>query len=250
MGDTALALEDPGALQLDLLRSEALEQAAPLAEEHRDDMELELVEDTGCNCELRRSGAVDQHVPVARGLLGPSHRTRDVAQVGDQRPLPQIGGVVAGEDEDRRAVVVVAAPATGRLEGPPTGDDRAGGHQLVHDLAVDAARTADGFEVDVAVLHRPLVQAVSAVAEAVVRSLIRPGDEPVEGHGHVENGCGHGVPFVVLVSARSCCLEGGWSPPSSCCLVVAPQQLDGSADENSSREGTAPSPRLPQAIDF
>ena len=34
-----------------------------------------------------------------------------------------------------------------------------------------------------------------ADAEPVVRSLVGPGDESVEGHGHVENGCGHGVSF-------------------------------------------------------
>ena len=53
VGDTVLPLEDPGAFQLDLLRGEALEQTASLAEEHRDDMELELVEDAGGECELR-----------------------------------------------------------------------------------------------------------------------------------------------------------------------------------------------------
>jgi hypothetical protein len=37
LGDTVLPLEDPGALQLDLLGSEALEQTAPLAEPDRDD---------------------------------------------------------------------------------------------------------------------------------------------------------------------------------------------------------------------
>jgi hypothetical protein len=52
VGDTALAPEDPGGLQLDLLGSEALEQTAPLAEEHRDEMELELVEDAGGQCDL------------------------------------------------------------------------------------------------------------------------------------------------------------------------------------------------------
>ena len=31
-------------MQLDLFRSEALEQTAPMAEEHRDDVQLELVE--------------------------------------------------------------------------------------------------------------------------------------------------------------------------------------------------------------
>ena len=36
VGDTALALEDPRALQLDLRSGQAVEQAAPLAEEHRE----------------------------------------------------------------------------------------------------------------------------------------------------------------------------------------------------------------------
>src|SRR4029453_11978100 len=41
------------------------------------------------------------------------------------------------------------------------------------------------------------MQAVPPVAECVVWSLIWPGDESVEGHGHVEDGCGHGVsPFL------------------------------------------------------
>jgi hypothetical protein len=63
---------------------EALEQVAPLAEEHRDDMEVELVADAGGECELRGSGAVDQHVLVAPSLLGLGHRGADVVYVGDQ----------------------------------------------------------------------------------------------------------------------------------------------------------------------
>jgi hypothetical protein len=43
VGDTVLPLEDPSALQLDVLGSEVVEEAAPLAEEHRDEMDLELV---------------------------------------------------------------------------------------------------------------------------------------------------------------------------------------------------------------
>jgi hypothetical protein len=142
-------------------------------------MELELVEDAGSECELGGSGAVDQHVLVARSLLGPGHRRRDVVDVGDQRPLRYVdAGLVAGEDEDRHAVVVVATPAARGLEGPPAGDDRAGGHELVDDLAVDGPRTADGFEVDVAVRHCPLVQAVAAVAESVSGSFVGPAMNP------------------------------------------------------------------------
>ena len=71
MGDAALALEDPRALELDVLGAEVVEEAAALAEEHRDEMDLELVEDAGGERELRGSGAVDQDVLVARGLAWP-----------------------------------------------------------------------------------------------------------------------------------------------------------------------------------
>jgi hypothetical protein len=47
------------------------------------------------------------------------------------------------------------------------------------------------------------VQAVPAVAEPVPRSLIGPGEESVEGHGHVKNGCGHGVFFPGLRSTET-----------------------------------------------
>ena len=69
VGDTGLPLEHPGTLELDLLWSEALEQTAPLAEEHRDDVQLELVEDAGGKGEPRDSHFVDEHVLVARSLL-------------------------------------------------------------------------------------------------------------------------------------------------------------------------------------
>ena len=57
-------------LELDLLGIEVVEETAPLAEEHRDEVDLELVEEAGSERELRDCGAVDQHVLVARGALG------------------------------------------------------------------------------------------------------------------------------------------------------------------------------------
>jgi len=62
---------------------------------------------------------------------------------------------VARDDEDRHAVVVVAAPAASGLEGPPAGDDRPGGHELVEDLAVDARRTNDFHLVGVGTRQHP-----------------------------------------------------------------------------------------------
>src|SRR5205085_10419840 len=89
-------------------------------------------------------------------------------------------------------VVVVAGPTARGLEGPPAGDDRPGRHALVDYLAVDAGQAArDCLAVGVGASQEPLVQAVPTVAEPVARSLIGPGDESVEGHGHVKNGCGH-----------------------------------------------------------
>jgi hypothetical protein len=58
--------------------------------------------------------------------------------------------------------------------------------------AVDASRTAEFL----VVRQRPLVKAVPTVAEPVAGSLVGPVDEAVEGHRHVENGCGHGVSFL------------------------------------------------------
>ena len=73
--------------------------------------------------ELRGSGPVDQHVLVAGSVLGIAHGGGEVAHVVHQRPLGLTGGCrVAAEDVDGHAVVVVAAPAARRLEGPAAGD--------------------------------------------------------------------------------------------------------------------------------
>lgn len=64
VGD-AIPLEDAGALEFDLPGTQVVEQTTPLAEEHGDDIEFELVEKAGVQCELSDGGAVDEHVPVA-----------------------------------------------------------------------------------------------------------------------------------------------------------------------------------------
>jgi hypothetical protein len=67
---------------------------------------------------------------------------------------------------------MVAAPAAGRLEGPPAGNNRASGHELFDDLAVDTGRPAGGLEVDVAARHRDLrPREARRVDELLVRGL-------------------------------------------------------------------------------
>ena len=78
--------------------------------------------------------------------------------------------------------MVVAAPAVGQLEGRPPGDQRARGHELVGDLAVDALgdKLRDSGGAGGGTCHRPLVEAVAAIAEAIARTLVGSGDEPIE----------------------------------------------------------------------
>jgi hypothetical protein len=121
-----LALEHSDALELALAGGPVAEQAAPAAQQDRDEVDLDLVEDAGRETELRDRRAVDEHVAVARSLLRSGHRRGDVVDVGDQRPATDVdAGLTAAVDEDRDAVVVVAVPATRGLEGPATSDDGA-----------------------------------------------------------------------------------------------------------------------------
>src|SRR5919198_140806 len=94
-------VDDPSELQLGVVGIEMVEETAALTEEDRDQVNLDLVEDAGGERELRGSGAVDEHLLVARSLLGRSHRLLDVAHVRDQRPVRLVGvGFTAGGKEE------------------------------------------------------------------------------------------------------------------------------------------------------
>lgn len=79
----SVPLENPGALELDVFRIKVVEETAPLAQEDRDEMNLELIENAVGECELCSSGAMNQDVLVTRRLLGLSHRSADVGHVAD-----------------------------------------------------------------------------------------------------------------------------------------------------------------------
>src|SRR5919106_3842168 len=124
-------LQPPDQVELDVFGREALEQAPALAEQHRHELDLEDVEQPGLQALLGCVGAVQQDVPIARGRLCPLHARLD-ALGHEVHPLV---GVVrrsgVGGDEDRHAVVVVAAPVVGEVAGPPSGDDGTGRQHLV-----------------------------------------------------------------------------------------------------------------------
>lgn len=96
-------------------------------------MDLELVEHGG-ECELRGSGAMDQYVLLTGRLLGLGHRGLDVGDVRNQWPLCSLAiGLMTWEDEDRYTVVD-PGPNHRDVEGSPTGDDCAGGHDLTPEV--------------------------------------------------------------------------------------------------------------------
>src|SRR5215217_6098991 len=121
-----------------------------------------------------------------------------------------------------------ARPLAGGPDGAADTCCGRAGHALVRaPPRADAARS-DGAEVRARLQPRPrartspgrVVHAFPAVAEAVLRALVWPGDEPVERHGHVEDGCGHGVSFLAipgyggspLAPARAKAQEAGCVP--------------------------------------
>ena len=151
--------------------------------------ELHLVEQPRPEAFLGGRGAVEQDVAVAGGRLGLGDAGRDVGDVA-RGPRRWLGRRGAGQHEDRDAVVVVARPAARELERPPAGDDRAGGHHLVEHRRARLVGRPVGRRVDAAV-GQPAVQQLAADPEPVFLAVVRPGDEPVHRHRHVQHDLAH-----------------------------------------------------------
>src|SRR5207245_4288632 len=134
---------------------------------------------------LRRGDRpVDEHVLGAGSVLGIAGCGMMVADIVRGRPFGRRRGCrVAAEDVDGYAVVVVASPALGGVEGPTSGDHGTGGHGLVYDLAVDASLSPNGFlRVVPNALEDPFMQPLAAVAETIVRAFVVSRHESVDGH--------------------------------------------------------------------
>jgi hypothetical protein len=115
--DTALTLEDAHPLELALLYAEVLEQRPAVAEQHGDEVDLELVEESGPQGALCGAGAVNQHVAVAGCLLGVADGGVEVAHVVHERPVGGPGGgLVAVDDMALLLGSVFPSPRTGSTE--------------------------------------------------------------------------------------------------------------------------------------
>ena len=143
---------------------------SPLAEQHRDLVDLHLIQHPGLERPLRRVRAPHLHVAVAGSSLRLRHRALDpVGHVRHQRIAPargRAGRPVAGHEDGETAVIT--APVVHELGGPPPREDRTG--RVPFGLE---PRDRPGLAVRVGPLVKPL--AVVAAEE-----VVGVGDEPVE----------------------------------------------------------------------
>ena len=173
-------------LQLDPRRQQ-IEQSAPATEQHRDLVDLELIEHTRFERRLRRIRAVDEDIAVTGGSLRLRHRADDpVGHIRDQRILHdrRPRRAVTGH-EDRDALVVITAPVIDLFNGIATGQDRAGRFAFVEKLFAYPQR----LRVRTSVRSKPvpLMQPHEVIAARVGRFVVRPSDVPVNRHRHVEH---------------------------------------------------------------
>src|SRR5215217_1861516 len=154
-----------------------LEQPTATTEQHRDLMDLQLVQHTGLERPLRRVGAMHHHVPVPGGVFRLCHRAGDpIGHVRHQRKVGDQGtGRAVTEHEDRNTVMITA-PVIDELGSPPSHEDRAGRVEVVYQLSGRPGRPEElPLRSD-----EPIVQPVAFVAEGVAEFIVGTGDVSVE----------------------------------------------------------------------
>jgi hypothetical protein len=140
---------------------------------------------------------VDQDEALTGGLFGPRHGRLDaVGGVVDVGSLDGgVAGLRTGEHLNVDAVVVIAAPAAGRLERAPSRQHGTGRQHLLDHRNAGRVGSDDGYADStgdlVIAVEQPRVQLLATGAQPVLRTVIGTGDEAVERHGHVEHGTGH-----------------------------------------------------------
>ncbi|HEY6409984.1 MAG TPA: hypothetical protein VIY29_21210 [Ktedonobacteraceae bacterium] len=176
-------VDHPDDLQLDA-RRQHLEEPSATAEEHRDQVDLHLVQHRGFERPLRRVRAMHQHVAIPSGGLGLCHRALDpIGHVGHQRIVGHRGTRRPVTDHEDGDAVVVPAPVIDLLRKPPTHEDCASCVYFVYQLS-----SLPGRSEELPVWSgEPLMQPHEAVAAGVAHFVVGAGDVAVKGHRHVEH---------------------------------------------------------------
>src|ERR671918_1322022 len=122
-----------------------------------------------------------EYILAARRLAGPGHRLVQAVHEGESAFC---GSVIrpVGHDEEGRPERIVAAPCFRRLVCVAAADDGThAGYSCVEELLVRARRLAPRL-LGVApwAAEDPVMQSLTAVAQAPARPVVRPGDVPVQ----------------------------------------------------------------------
>src|SRR6266496_4037314 len=191
-------LDGPDLLKLHLRVPEVVEEASTVAEQHWNNVELELVQQSRCQVLLSDVAAAPKHDVFAAGGL-PCLFERGLDSVGDEverGPTLHLHGITRVMGDNEYGVVVgrvVAPPARPLLVAPGTTTDRAehvpAHHRsadvlprfldypcaLVHLAPLLAVGLAPGGQ-----RNHPVVEPLAALAERVLLALVRAGDETVQ----------------------------------------------------------------------
>src|ERR671923_1265104 len=190
-------LDRPDLLKLDLGAPEVVEEASAVPEQHRNDVELELVQEPRRQVLLNDLGAAPEpDVLTVRGLLRPRQCPLD--PVGDEVErraplhLDRLARVM-GEDEHVVVVRRVVSPPTLPRLIPPVPAAHGPEHIAAHHTGADVRARFFDYPcalVDLAALHvmrlapsgqrnYPVVEPLPTLAERVLLALVRAGDESV-----------------------------------------------------------------------
>src|SRR5919106_4420103 len=168
-------------LQVERLR-EPLEQPLAAAQDDRRDDDGQLVDDSGLECLADGLGsALDVDALVAGRLARPLHSrlaSRHEAEIATLGLLLR----PVRHDEERQAPGVLVAPVPSCLVGPaPAHDGPDPGRGLRQPLGVLPGGPALRLVVvRPGPAEHPVVEPLAALAEALARPVVRPGDVPVD----------------------------------------------------------------------
>ena len=176
-------------LQLDVLRTEVVEQPGARAEQHRHELDLDLVDEPDVQELLADARAHQQHVTFAGGRLSVLERARERAVDEPERAARhrQVVPRLVGEHEAGHRERDVAPGLQPEVERPTPDHHRPdGGRRLPCDLGV--------LPPLVALVEQPLVQPFPAPAHRMLGPHVRARHEAVQRHRGSQHHLAHHVP--------------------------------------------------------
>jgi hypothetical protein len=184
--DRRLRLDCFDGLELEMLVAELLEHPRAASEQHRDEVNRELVDQSRFDVLAPGLRAAHHgHILVAGCRSGLLERGLDPADEGVHASLGHIVWRAVGHHEDRYTGLAggpVRAPPRQRVVvGAPASDHRAGAGDPV----------GEHRAVALILTERPLDELQAPVAHRLLWALVRGGHEAIEGHADVEENLAH-----------------------------------------------------------